>query len=89
MLPTDCGKDDTFCCTENDGKLFLTEKHNYMFKIQGQLAVYELEWVDFVVWTKRGISVQRISFSLKKWENMLPKLETFYLSAILPDLITN
>lgn len=46
-----------------------------MYQIQDQLAVYELEWVDFVVWTKKGISVQRIPFSSAMWEKMLQRLK--------------
>lgn len=49
----------------------------------------ELEWVDFVVWTKKGISVQRIPFSSEMWEKMLPRLKAFYLNGILPELFTS
>lgn len=89
MLPMECGKDDNFFCPERNGELFLNEHHNYMYQIQGQLAVYELEWVDFVVWTKKGISVQRIPFSSEMWEKMLPRLKAFYLNGILPELFTS
>lgn len=89
MLSMECGKDDNFFCTERNGELFLNEHHNYMYQIQGQLAVYELEWVDFVVWTKKGISVQRIPFSSEMWEKMLPRLKAFYLNGILPELFTS
>lgn len=89
MLPMECGKDDNFFRTERNGELFLKEHHNYIYQIQGQLAVYELEWVDFVVWTKKGISVQRIPFSSEMWEKMLPRLKAFYLNGILPELFTS
>lgn len=78
-----------FFCTESNGELFLKEHHNYMYQIQGQLAVYELEWVDFVVWTNKGISVQRIPFPYERWEKMLPRLKAFYLNGILPELFSS
>lgn len=82
-------EDENFFRTERNGKLFLKEYHNYMYQIQGQLAVCELEWVDFVVWTKKGISVRRIPFSSEIWEKMLPRLKAFYLNEILPELFTS
>lgn len=44
---------------------------------------------DFVVRTKKGISVQRIPFSSEMWEKMLPKLKAFYLNGIQPELFTS
>lgn len=79
----------TFFCTETNGELFLKENHNYMYQTKGQLAVYELECVDFVVWTKKGISVQRIPFLSEMWEKMLSRLKAFYLNGILPELFTS
>ena len=35
-----------------------------MYQVQSQLALYELEWVDFVVWTKKGCNVQRMQIFL-------------------------
>ena len=69
--------------------LKLKEKHNYMFQIQGQMAILNMQWVDFVVWTKSGISYQRIPFNSVFWnDNMLPKLHAFYLYGIVPELFS-
>ncbi|CAC5419426.1 unnamed protein product [Mytilus coruscus] len=88
MLPIECGKDKIFFYTERDSKLYLDENHNYMYQVQGQLALYELDWAHFVVWTKKGIHAQSIYFSQTIWDEMLPKLKNFYVSGIVPELFT-
>ncbi|XP_050401013.1 uncharacterized protein LOC126817885, partial [Patella vulgata] len=47
---------------------YTDESHNYMFQVQGQMAVYELSLVDFVVYTKKDINVERIRFSPSTWD---------------------
>ena len=59
-----------------------------MYQVQGQLGVYELNWVDFVVWTKKGISVQRIKFCDATWHSMLQKLKEFYIGCVVPEMFT-
>lgn len=59
-----------------------------MYQVQGQLGLYELEWVDVVVWTKKGCKVQRIQFDAKLWAGMLTKLQKFYVTSVIPELFT-
>ena len=41
-----------FCCVKNDlGDLELKEKHSYYAQIQGQMAIGEIPWCDFVIYT--------------------------------------
>lgn len=88
MLPEECATDKHFYCMLEDGKLKLKTDHNYMFQIQGQLAISEKPWVDFVVWTKKGISIERISFNDEMWSEMLPKLKLFYMLSFVPELFS-
>ena len=45
-----------------------------MYQVMGQMAVLEVQWVDFVIWNKKGINVQRIQFVEEFWQaNMLYK----------------
>ena len=69
MSPIDCTLSPSFCCSVDDGELHLKPSHNYMFQIQGQMAVCEQAWVDFVIWTKKSISVQRILRNERFWSN--------------------
>ena len=70
-----CSKKD-FCCmivTDSDGeqKLKLKQTHTYFAQVQGQMAVTERKWCDFVVYTKIGTSVERIAFDSAYWEKEL------------------
>jgi hypothetical protein len=43
--------------------------HNYYCQVIGQLAILELDWCDFVIWTKKGMAVKRILFNQPFWES--------------------
>ena len=51
--------------------------HHYYAQVQGQMAVGE--WCNFVLFTKKGISVERIKFDNSYRENdVLLNLFNFY-----------
>jgi hypothetical protein len=90
MTPEDCAKDKSFFCTISDNSLHLNKNHNYMYQVQGQMAILDLQWAEFVVWTKKGISCERIPFTKSFWsEKMLPKLREFYFHGIVPELFSD
>ena len=51
-----------FCCSlENIGDnptIKLRTSHNYYCQVQGQMGVGSRPWCDFVVYTKKGLSVE-------------------------------
>ena len=56
-----------FCCKlhpQSDGTntVELKRTHAYYCQVQGQLAITERKWCDFVVFTKKEISVERIQY---------------------------
>ena len=75
-----------FFCTLQNGKVTLRRNHNYYYQVQGALGVTARKWCDFVVWTPQGISTERIPFDQEFWDSMMPKLERFFDTAILPEL---
>ena len=75
-----------FCKLTNDRSLQLKRNHEYYFQVQGQLGITRRPWCDFVVWTPKGMSVERIHFDRIFWEEMKPKLVRFHREAILPEL---
>ena len=80
---------DFFCTLEASGELKLRESHQYYAQIQGQMAIGECPWCDFVVYTSKGASVQRVAFNSNFWsDKLLPKLISFYDSCILPELVS-
>ena len=60
-----------------------------MYQIQGQMGVCQLPLADFVIWTKKGISVERITFDFTMWVNqMVPRLREFYISGMVAGLFS-
>ena len=73
-----CG-DSRFYMHIDGGKPSLKKGHNYYYQIQGQLAVLNLDWCDFIVWTTKGITVERIFVQHHFWKDQCsPKLDSFY-----------
>ena len=78
-----------YCTSAEDGSLHLKNEHNYMYQVQAQMGITGLEWVDFVVYTKKSISVERICFDSSKWyHHTVPKLEAFYKTNLVPEFFT-
>ena len=76
-----------FFCTLDNGKLKLKHGHNYYYQVQGVMAITGRTWCDFVVWTPKGISIERIQYNESFWaDQMCPKLLEFYDKALLPEL---
>ncbi len=87
MTPQLCAQSPKFCCTLEDNALKLKAQHNYMFQAQGQMGVCNLDWVDFVVWTKKGMSVERIGRDQNQWcGEMVPKLKVFDTEGVVAEL---
>lgn len=81
-----CTQVKDFYCKLEGGKPVLKQTHNYFYQIQGIMAITQRKWCDFVIWTPKGISVERIAADTSFWEKMVPKLDTFWNRAILPEL---
>ena len=82
-----------FCCSlENTGgvpTVRLRTSHNYYCQVQGQMGVGSRPWCDFVVYTKKGLSVERISFISEFWnDQLLPKLIEFYTKCFVPEVVS-
>ena len=86
--PIDACQDAGFCCENVNDQLLLKSNHHYYYQVMGQMAITELQWADFVIWTRRGISVQKIKFCGQTWGYMQEKLHAFYLYAFVPEVFT-
>ena len=70
-----------------DGTLRLKRDSHHYCQIQGQVAICEVKFCDFVVYhpSSGDISVERVDFDEKFWQNKLfPKLHSFYIKYVLP-----
>lgn len=66
--PTEaCTTIKNFSSTLKDGKVELKRNHNYYYQIQGVMGITKRQWCDFVIWTPKGISVERIPFDPILW----------------------
>ena len=86
--PEECATDPTFFCEMVDGKVTLKRSHNYYFQVQGQLGISGRKWVDFVVWTCNGMSVERIYANPDFFKDMVSLLNQFYIDSFLPELFS-
>ena len=56
----------------------MKEDHPYYAQVQGQMAVTGARWCDFIVYTSKGIYVQRILFDPVFWTGLKQKLLSYY-----------
>ena len=85
-----CMKSD-FCCRVDStiGHVMLKENHAYISQVQGQMAIGCRPWCDFVVYTNKGINVERVRFSESFWnDKLLPKLISFYDNCVVPEIVS-
>ena len=80
MTPSEACSMNGFC-SEIDTltqSLTLKKNHHYYAQVQGQMAIGCRKWCDFVIYTRKQISVDRIPFDEHFWESkLLPKLVYF------------
>jgi len=78
-----CSDPNFFASIKND-VVTLKETHKHYYQIQGQMALSKISWCDFVIYTYRNFTVERIKFNEDCWNDMEPKLTEFYFNYILP-----
>ena len=76
--------DSKFCLEKVNGVIKLKESHMYYAQIQGQLGICGAQWCDFVVYTPKGLHVQRIIFNKMYWLTMFEKLQKFFVAQFVP-----
>ena len=71
-----------FCLEATAKGLQLKRSHAYYSQVQMQLAVTQMKWADFVVFTSNGSSssmhVERVHYDDGFWQQALEKVITFY-----------
>jgi len=52
------------------------------------MAVGVRPWRDFIVYTSKGVSVERVRYDQEFWEkDLLPRLEEFYNKCVAPEIV--
>lgn len=70
----------------DDGSWKLSRNHAYYHQIQGQLAICEKGYCD--CWTLCGMHTERIVLEPSYLSTIKPKLDAFFVKALLPLLLT-
>ena len=52
----------------------------YFPQVQDQMGVTGAFWCDFIVYTKKGILVERIAFDPAYWAELRQKLASYYFA---------
>ena len=88
--PEQACSDPHFCCVlTSSGEIRLKKHHPYYCQIQGQMAIGVRPWCDFIVYTSKGVTVERVHYDKEFWEkDLLPKLEEFYDKCVAPEIIS-
>ena len=68
-----------FMRSKVDGSLYLPHDHVYCAQVQGQMAILEVEWCDFVVFSGGEMVVDLILAEVEYWNNLSEKLDGFYV----------
>jgi hypothetical protein len=86
VTPKDAAEigDAKFCLESTNGVVKLRESHMYYTQVQGQMAVCGAKWCDFVVYTPKGLHIERITFNELFWLDVYDKLERFYITQFAP-----
>ncbi|KAL4119666.1 hypothetical protein QTP88_012458 [Uroleucon formosanum] len=68
--------------------LILKKTHIYYYQVQGQLHITNRTFCYFIVWTPKGICVDKIERDDTFWKNKMEvMLSEFYLNHMLPEII--
>ena len=71
---------------DDDSKL--KKSHAYYYQVQMQIYLHKVQFCDFVVWTTKGIRVERIVAEQEEFfTDVIADVNEFYKFCLLPELI--
>ena len=81
------GKKFTSFCLKRDktNTLKLKTNHPYYFQMQIQMAMCEMQWGYFVVWTPFGLHHEKVTYNATLVDQMIPKLREFHQRYLCPE----
>ena len=76
-------------CVEvaENNNILSRDNHYYYDQVQFQLGVSCQSWCDFVLYTNKGLVVDRTRYYEEHWDQLKQDLLTFYFKYYLPCLI--
>ena len=64
----------------------MNKKHSYWHQVQAEISVMNVQWADFVVWTKTDLRIIRVEKDEQWGPTNIPKLTDFYVNVLLPNV---
>ena len=74
------------CIQIIDDKVKINVNHSYYNQIQMQLALTTQTWCDFILFTNKGLVIDRVRFDPVRWRDIRDRLTDFYFDYLLPEL---
>ncbi|XP_031550147.1 uncharacterized protein LOC116287598 [Actinia tenebrosa] len=79
VTPLDACSDPKFFMEKTGENICkLKTNHAYYAQVQGQMGITGAQWCDFIVYTKKGIYIQRVPFDVEFWEKLRDELTAYY-----------
>ena len=67
--------------------LHLNKNHSYYNQVQMQLAITCQTWCDFVLYTSKGLIIDRVKFDKDYWHSLQQRILSFYFTYMLPEIL--
>lgn len=84
VTPLDACSDPGFFMEKiNANQCRLKRDHAYYAQVQGQMGITGAKWCDFIVYTSKGLYVERIAFDAAFWQDLRNKLVQYYFEHFL------
>ena len=83
VSPLDACEDPGFFLENKDGKPTVKKGHVYYDQVQGLMGSTSAQWCDFIVYTSKGLSAERIKFDQEHWNGLRDKLCCYYFNYFL------
>jgi len=65
--------DPSFFASIINGNVTLKQDHKHYYQIQGQMALCQISWCDFVIFTHQNFSAEKICFNEEFWDIVHPQ----------------
>ena len=76
------------CLEIINDNIYLKRNHSYFDQIQMQLALTTKSWCDFILYTNKGMVVDRIRYDENHWFALREKLLNFYFHFLLDEYLS-
>nr|CAH7742876.1 unnamed protein product [Callosobruchus chinensis] len=77
----------TTCLQLINNEVCLDKTHSYYFQVQQQMAITQMKYCDFVVWSTGGTFVERVIFNEDFWLYHREIALKFHKRVIMPELL--